>query len=525
MDDTAFVTCIYDNLSRTSFGGRNCRGERYLQSLEVLNNMDVPIICYTSTNDFPKIDGFIKENSLKNINLKVKNLTEIPYHKRIQEIKSTNPDKFDDVFWRERCVEIMWGKIHMIQEVIKGGDFSNVYWIDAGLSHRDVISSPKYCSNSDMLKNITHRAWSLFNKRLVYKLEEFLGGQVLLIETTAPHNRPIPKKYNKNDYDSRNGAIGGLFGGRVDKLSRVCEKFYEKVEMLLNDNELSGEESILYAVFVDNKELFKTFQFDTWYHEGWSAEWNQGLNWYAPDKVNFSNFFDQILENDTIHDRILIVSMAQGDEYRRQSLELIKTFHEFCNDADLIVVTDDKKWYDGVPENVYILENKMLDSPFQYGKKYKALELARHIKYGYKYIMYLDADCFFTEKMSLEDIKDIGVGVNARINLSTSSPSNTLIRDKRDTLTRDGELDHIKTFRECLFLIHVSDNYQFNKFIMEWAEIHNEILEKDLTHVAECIDISLAAFRAGIPMIDTFSDSVRKNVYTTVLGNPIRAIL
>lgn len=51
------------------------------------------------------------------------------------------------------------------------------------------------------------------------------------------------------------------------------------------------EESILSGIFADHPDLFVTFTFDTWYHEGW--------DYHDPSLVNFSQFFDLLLNTPT----------------------------------------------------------------------------------------------------------------------------------------------------------------------------------------------------------------------------------
>lgn len=531
MNDTIFVTCIYNNLSRTKFGGRNHRNERYLSSIKILSNMDVPIICYTSSSDYDEVSGFLNNNNITNVTLKIKELSDIVYHTKIQTIKSESPEQYSDLFWSERCVELMFGKLIMINEIIdEYPNAENVYWIDAGLSHNDVIASPKYCSNTDMKANRRYRALSLFNPRLVKKINEYLDGNILLMEATLPHNNPIPQKYNKNPYINHHGAVGGLFGGNSQKMKLVCKSFFEKVDAILNDNLLYGEENILFAVYVDNPQLFKTFQFETWYHEGWGAEWNNGHDWFMPEKINFSNFFDVVLENEIINDKISFVTMAYGEKYRNLSLDFIASFEKYCNGIELIIVTDDKNFYQNTSDKIKIVEHdiKYKEGLFPYSMKHKAIELARNETYGCKYLLYLDADCFFIKEIKSEYFYNTVPGLNVVLGTNVEHITNAAVKNKVNSLIVNEDEKNINVFRECALLFNIENNYNFNKFLIEWSDIHDFSVKQKLTHVAECTDIFIAAKRANLPINDLkIRDlyDLRECIFTTVLNEPVRAIL
>jgi hypothetical protein len=91
--------------------------------------------------------------------------------------------------------------------------------------------------------------------------------------------------------------VAGLFGGRRDAVETLCQRFEQKCSDILADNKLYFEESILTGLLADDPDLFTTFTFDSWYHEGWSH--------YSPDVINFSQFFDQMLRTPPPADRLL----------------------------------------------------------------------------------------------------------------------------------------------------------------------------------------------------------------------------
>lgn len=281
---TAFVTCLYDNLINTKFGGRPNRFGRYTESLKAIADCNVDIFCFISNTHLEQLKNIFVDK--KNVTFIVQELDEFLYHDRIQELKNT-VDR-NDVYWQHRCVEIMWGKFLYIQRVLElEPTLEKVYWIDAGLSHRDVIS-PKYTDSELLEKHITERNYLLFTPKFIEKLNNWVGDKIFMILATTPHSKPIAEKYNNVPYDVFYGATGGFFGGDVTKMKTACNSFFSKVDKLLDDAVLMGEEHIMAGVRIDNIEDYKIFTFDSWHHEGWG-------DWYNPNLTNYSNFFDQVL--------------------------------------------------------------------------------------------------------------------------------------------------------------------------------------------------------------------------------------
>jgi hypothetical protein len=86
--------------------------------------------------------------------------------------------------------------------------------------------------------------------------------------------------------------VGGLFGGSKQSVQTLCNFFEEKCKKILLNEKLYFEESIMSGVYADHPELFELFIFDCWYHEGWDI--------YDPNKTNFSQFFDLMLDTPPI---------------------------------------------------------------------------------------------------------------------------------------------------------------------------------------------------------------------------------
>ena len=73
-------------------------------------------------------------------------------------------------------------------------------------------------------------------------------------------------------------AAPDILGGNRNAVETLCQLFEQKCLAILADNKLYFEESILTGLLADHPELFTTFTFDSWYHEGWS--------YYNPNEGN-----------------------------------------------------------------------------------------------------------------------------------------------------------------------------------------------------------------------------------------------
>lgn len=519
------VTCIYNNLANTKFGGRNCRDDRYRDSLLTISRTNEKIICFTNDYSYENLITFFQDQNVHNITFINLDLANLSFHADIQRIKQLFPEKFNDLFWHQRCVELMWGKLFMLDHVINNYDCDNVFWIDAGLCHNDVIS-PKYSLKSDLSKNITSNPYQLMNEQFVSNILKYIDGKILAIRSTVPHNTPIPEKYNNRPYENSYGVVGGLFGGNKKDMSFIISEFFNKVHNIIENNELYGEENILSAILNDYPDLFKTFDFESWYHEGW-------LDWRDPTKVTFSDFFDEITNSNIIDDEIVFATLAIGEKYRTISHSLINSYLQYVNqDIKLFILTDDVSEYDQYDKNRIIVEriDKIpIDSPtFAYNLKYKTIKKVHEIFPLYNKIFYLDADCYFTNYIEKDDFVDLKHGINVVLGSHASTILNPQMKIKLYDIAKNPNECDIYTFRECVLLFKIENKFLFRNFLIEWEFIFEEIVGKKLVHVGECTDIYISAIRADLPINDLSKYSlskVRESIYTTIQDSPVRAIL
>ena len=295
--ETLLVTCIYDGLWGTRFGGRLNRGPSYRQSLATIARASaLPILCFVPPADISLHEEFFADRQHRITWVPVE-ITDLPHSSEIQRIKAEYPEDYSSFPWQQRCVEIMWGKFHMLREALhRFPGAQNIFWVDAGLANVNVIST-KYTTAEALAADDLHRVDAAFRRELYTRMQEKAGHRILALKSTVPHQPGIPEHYLQRPYQGGDGVVAGLFGGRRDAVETLCQRFEQKCSDILADNKLYFEESILTGLLADDPDLFTTFTFDSWYHEGWSH--------YSPDVINFSQFFDQMLRTPPPADRLL----------------------------------------------------------------------------------------------------------------------------------------------------------------------------------------------------------------------------
>lgn len=525
----AFVTCIYNGLYHTEFGGRNMRDARYRESLINIANTGAKIFCFTSTKNLPILKNDFSR--CPNITLIVKDLERLDISPIIQEIKRNNKEKYSDLFWTQRCVEIMWGKFYMIKDILdEYPEYSKVYWIDAGLFHNDVISPKYFLDNKPALEN---SGLPLFNKFFMKKLDVYSSDKIILAQQTNPHNRPIDEKYNKRPYQTSFGAVGGFFGGDSTKMKIVCDSFIEKIHMLLKDQELCSEEGILSAICADYPEFIKPFIFQSWYHEGWGER-------HDPKLITFSNMFDKILEHDDIEHGVVMCTLSVGERFRNYTKDLlIKSFLEKVEDKiNLVVFTDDVKSFSDYGPRVHFkqIDANTGDTVFRYGLKYKVVEETHRMFDKLDTIFYLDADCYFAGSVAIADFDEALPGINISLGNPSSAVINPQIITKykmitnhvMQTLPSGKEITPTHQFRECAMIFKINDKYTFNKFLGEWQILYEFCLANKLAFSGEYVEITYALIRSGYPLVNTsgtgFFKTLRNHVHTIILNKPTQAM-
>jgi len=265
---TLYYTCIYNGLFETKLGGRPSRERHYKNSLlNILNISYNKFICFTSKEEKEDLELFFyHENGLNidDIEFIEFDLKNNEYHKRINAIK-----KIDKNIVKDRCYEIQYNKFLFLNEIENLDDYDYVFWIDAGLSYHELFPE------THTLDKSIHGRYKvvLFDEKFTENMIDKSKEKVLLIAKNNKEyfywSNTIPEKYY-NEYSKDIHIIGGFFGGKTSEIIKFKNMFTILLNVLLkNEKELFMEEQIMSNIYFNNKNMFKTLNFDDWKYKDW----------------------------------------------------------------------------------------------------------------------------------------------------------------------------------------------------------------------------------------------------------------
>jgi hypothetical protein len=288
---TKLVTAFYTDIIGFPFFGHEsfARQERYLHSLRTLNNMNNEIICYCNETQFDLLQKYCEEFNLNNVTIKISNLKDYPKTERMLEIKKSN-EQFN--FYHE----VDWNKIYLIsKEYDESYDY--IYWIDCGLSHRGLFTL-KYNPYSDKITGLS-RDWEnysftkIFCPELFPKINNWVGDKLInLANTMFSHNPNEIRKVYKNNNDYKHMSVGGILGGHISKIKWFIQEFDIISNLCLNENHILNHEGMITNLEFENPDMFKTFSFDTWYHEDFWLTTPVFDRESIKNKTHFVHFFE-----------------------------------------------------------------------------------------------------------------------------------------------------------------------------------------------------------------------------------------
>jgi hypothetical protein len=285
-----FITCIYNNLYGTEYGGRPSREHHYkLSVLSLLKITDASFVLYTSSKEYDEIVRyFFTENSIDPNHLTVKkfDLTNSKYYKKIRKVKDLEKSKKSD-----RCYEIQYNKFYWLKDEIDDLH-THFYWIDAGLSHTGLFP-PKYKIDHEY-KHREYYDFSLFNNIFLNNLINITEDRIFILgkDNTGVNywSQSLPEKYY-DTYDNSIHVVGGLFGGSKNNVSLYVDYFDKILLNTLNLNEIYYEELLMSAIYFNNKNKFIVGYFQTWWYDP-AGPYPEGHEFYANNKPFYKIFED-----------------------------------------------------------------------------------------------------------------------------------------------------------------------------------------------------------------------------------------
>jgi hypothetical protein len=291
---TKLITAFYTDIIGFPFFGHEsfARHERYLHSLRTLNNMNTEIVCYCNDTQYDLMTKYCEEFDLSNVTIKISNLKDYPKTNRMLELKRSN-DQFN--FYHE----VDWNKMYLLsKEYDESYDY--IYWIDCGLSHRGLFTL-KYNPHSDKITGLS-RDWenysftNIFCPELFPKINNWVGDKLInLANTMFSHNSNEIRSVYKNNNDYKHMSVGGILGGHTSKLNWFIEQFDRISDISLNENFILNHEGMITDLEFENPEMFKTYSFDTWYHDDFWLTTPIFDRESIKNKTHFVHFFEKEL--------------------------------------------------------------------------------------------------------------------------------------------------------------------------------------------------------------------------------------
>lgn len=272
---TKIITAYWMDVEGYPYQGTSdSRKLRYLGSLiSHCRGIHFPIICYTHKKNEKELYDLKKEYNLKNLEIKILELGDMKYHKRINQIR----DKNFDTDLNGRGPEIMWGKFQVIENEIDNCD--RIYWIDCGLQHPGIfpwmycvpygdrkyhinVQVPEWHNNEISQYDFT----KLFNGKIFDKLNIICDNKIASLVSIDPqidYNFFYEKNILKTTLSSPY-PIGGMIGGDVKPMKLYLKTFWETCEKLLDKQVLCTEEAIMKVVHDSHLNIIISFDFNVY---------------------------------------------------------------------------------------------------------------------------------------------------------------------------------------------------------------------------------------------------------------------
>lgn len=482
--NAAFVTCIYDGYHGTIYGGRPNRKKHYIESLKSISNIGVNIFCFTSEKLYDELVNAFSSNY--NIIILKQELNELWFSDNILKIKNSNLQLYtSNTFWQQRNSHIMWAKTEFLRQISIKEQPEYIFWIDAGLSSDQLFPNEYFPTNN------RDASIGLFTDALLdHFIQESQMG-IISMHHTVPNNAPLPVKYYSDSSKRKSSAmVAGFFGGKTVLVDVFVELFTKYINVILENNELYGEEGIYSTISQEYPDMFNVVLFDSFYHRDWGAR-------HKKDQKIFSDFFEKTTKNE----KIIFATLAYGEHFSTLAIDLVNSINRFhTKNVEIHVFTDMAHKF-AQADNVSIHDISDHPQKSVQLKRVGIIELCKKIDTE-SCIIFLDADCFLTDAINIKELINLQYGIWLALGsfYIKNDINNGLVLQKINALVEEHELKNVRAFRECALLLRTNkENVEHvNDFLMKWQDIFTIIDEKHLTHTSECIDITLAASRSTL---------------------------
>lgn len=282
------ITCIYDDLFGTEFGGRPHPTRKYYFGIESLTKLEAPIIIYTWPKNVEHVieyySNFLgKERFEKQIKVFEFDLYKSPLYEIIKTIKKPEHGLKND-----RSYDLMIAKYLMAKDAISTNPFSSNYffWMDAGLSN-SALFPDKYLEQSDPEKRYSDCL--LFTPKVTDQLIANCNNNLLLFRLNAVGHWFDPRHIKMEENENPWYIIGGIFGGNPIIFSKFCDDVINLfINHIENNKILYLDEQLMTMIISYERNRSEFINFGTWYHEN-SGEWT---NSQRQNKKAFYSIFE-----------------------------------------------------------------------------------------------------------------------------------------------------------------------------------------------------------------------------------------
>jgi hypothetical protein len=263
---TKLVTAFYTDVKGFPYFAHEsfARHERYLHSLRTIANTGLEIVVYCNETQYNLLVEHCNKFELSNVTIKVSNLKDYPKSEKMVDIKT----RINDFLFYH---EIDWNKFYILSKEYDE-TYDYIYWIDIGLSHPGLFLD-KYNPYQDKCDGMsrTFECYSylnLFQPTLFQKINSYIGDKLLNCSNTMfSHNMNVASKVVGIPYQERSISVGGILGGHISKMKWFLSEFDILGDHILNNDHIINHEAMISFIVQDKPDNFKTFVFNTWYHD------------------------------------------------------------------------------------------------------------------------------------------------------------------------------------------------------------------------------------------------------------------
>jgi len=280
--DTTLVTALYYHSPNSRIGGRGWSFDFWKAPFKNILSLQRPLVIYTHeyNDQAKKLKEFLEEENFKDYEIIIHDLDNFKLSDKIYQIKEeiglidsnglcVDRATLENHRNHHLCLQkILWLKDQANRNPFNSSKF---YWIDFGLFHHTIF--PDSLGGMEKLIGIKKENYwpqcssNMFTPALSEALEKYTEDKFFCIL----HEQGVVG-YNVYNFikDSKPHAgyvIGGLFGGNKEVVNTIFIEFEQVTETLYQNKQLLLEEPILSIVYSNNKEKFKTLEFQNWYHD------------------------------------------------------------------------------------------------------------------------------------------------------------------------------------------------------------------------------------------------------------------